>query len=69
LSGLRRRPNALSARLRGYFPPAGLAVIDAEEAVSSNPNASFRTQDYGLYVVLEGSSDTLVLAAAREIGT
>lgn len=62
------RPNALTRATRGYFPPAGSAVIDAEEAVSSNPNASFRTQD-GLYVVIEGSSDTLVLAAAREIGT
>jgi hypothetical protein len=62
------RPNALTRATRGYFPPAGSALIDAEEAVSSNPNASLRTHD-GLYVVIEGSSDTLVLAAAREIGT
>lgn len=62
------RPNALTRATRGYFPPAGSALIDAEEAVSSSPNASLRTHD-GLYVVIEGSSDALVLAAVREIGT
>jgi len=61
------RPNAFTRATRGYFPPAGSALIGGS-AVSYGPGASLRTHD-GLYVLIAGSSDTLVLAAVREIGT
>lgn len=58
-------PNALTHSLRAFFLPDGRAVIDPTDVDYSHSSATFRT--HGLYVVIHGSNDALVLAAAREI--
>lgn len=58
------RPNTYTKSQ--VFPPEGSALIDGSNPFPSTPTATLRM--HGLYIVIQGSSDALVRAAAERIG-
>jgi hypothetical protein len=61
------RPNALTRFFRAFFPPKGSALIDY--FLVSRPSSSATLSRGGMSIVITGSSDALVLAAARMLGS
>ena len=61
------QPNALTRFLHAFFPAEGSALID--NSVVSRGHSSATLRKGGLFIYIEGSSDGLVVAAARALGT
>jgi hypothetical protein len=61
------RPNAMTRFLHTFFPKEGSALID--NSAVSRASSSATLQRRGVFIVIQGSSDALVLAAARALGT
>jgi hypothetical protein len=61
------RPNALTRFLHAFFPTDGSALIDNSIVSRGRSSATLRKGE--IFTVIEGSSDALVVAAARALGT
>jgi hypothetical protein len=61
------RPNALTRFFRAFFPPEGSALIDY--FLVSRPSSSATISRGRISIVIKGSSDALVVAAARALGS